>query len=252
MSIFNFLRPEPTRSPEGHGDVRVASASPPVDDTENTVIKAKKRLNAARDELKAIDEKIAHSLAKFGAAQKPNITPTLEQIRAIEFPKKIKNLAIETNTPLELFAGVSYFLAIKPKADAIHNSRCRDTHPNYNEEFYELCTHLAERHKESKKVYLSKKAMRDFNNAAEYVPTFDPKQHDVVVQRMKQYTAFTIEGDYDLSENIIDWIAATNASWQDMAINGKPASGPFVEDVTSETQFDVKQPTDWVPVWKAA
>lgn len=237
------------KSPDGHGNVRSTAPTQP-DETAEAINAAANRLETAREAIAKIDDAIAHDLSHFGSAQKPEITPTLEQIRSISFPENIRNLALETNTPLELFAGVSYFLAIKPKEDGIHPSRCKDKHPDYNEEFMSLCTDIARRHNASREILLSKQALLAFEDEPQrHVPTFDPDQHHKVVARMQKYSLHLEEADYNLSPIIADWIAAVNAGWQDMAMNDDIPKGPFIEDVTPTSEYDIRTPDEWTAVW---
>ena len=250
LSKLNFWRPEEPDPAPLAPPPPPPSATEAIDPTLKAIEEATRRLKAARAELKRIDEQIAGDLSKLRSAQNHDITPTLDQIRAIKFPENIRNLAIETNTPQEIFAGVSYFLAIKPKEEGIHCSQKKDQHSGYNKEFEELCKSLVQRHQISREVFSSKSKLKRLKNE-EYVPTFDSDQHQIVLARMEKYC---LEQGYDseLHTIIIDWIAAVNAGWQDMAINDDTPNGSFIDEVTETSQYDIRMPESagWSPVWQ--
>jgi hypothetical protein len=161
-------------------------------------------------------------------------------VSRVFLPVEVKDLAVATNTPIELFAGVSLFLALKITDKGITCSRKLDHGANKKEEFIALCKELCKRHDLSRQVFQHKKSNRgqsERNNGK--VVTFIPEQHNKVVGRM--YKDSLERGrDAHLHANIIDWIAAVNAGWQDMGINER--KGPFVTPVTETSRFEIRDP----------
>ncbi len=216
-------------------------APPPARLEETIVYPCKTKLDIARDQLKTIDEQIAARLTHFRAAANPDINPTADMIARVKFPKDITNMAIEQNTPVELFAGVSLFLSLRSGDKGVIASRRMDHGADKTEEFKHLCLLLCSRHNASRLVVEHKQENREeFMGADGKVITFVPEQHDRVVARMAYFSEACHSGDGALSGNIIGWVAAVNAGWQDMAINEN--DGPFIAAVTAEKTFEIRDP----------
>lgn len=198
-------------------------------------------LDDIRTKLASIDKNIAKCLRHFRAAKNPDIFPTTDMVARVKFSQEIENLSLEQNTPIELFAGVALFLALKVSKEGVECSRRMDSGADKKKEFIELCKELCERHKQSRLVYEHKKLNRpQFEDKTGKVITFIPEQHDRVVSRMSDYSMWELSSDYNLSANIINWVAAVNAGWQDMGINER--KGPFVTPVTETSRFEIRDP----------
>jgi hypothetical protein len=197
-------------------------------------------LASIRKDLIKIDKEIAGCLQHFRAAKNQEINPTAEMVATVKFPKEIEQLAINNNTPRELFSGVALFLALTTDDNGIIASRRMDRKKDRLSEFKNLCELLCRRHNKSSDVYEYKRNNPDnFQIRGNKIVTFIPDQHNKVVVRMHKEST-TSESDGNLSANIISWVAAINAGWQDMAINEN--TGPFITPVTEGIHYNIQDP----------
>lgn len=208
-------------------------------------------LSDVRKELSLVDQKIANLLGNFRAAKNPDkIDLTAKSITAVTFPNKIENLSMNRNTPRELFAGVKLFLALKTEGQKVISTRsCDRSAADKTKEFIKLCEALCERHDLSRRVYEYKRDNPEAEDVRKdsdgCVITFDQTQHQIVVERMA-FESINQGLDSDLNAHIIDWIAAVNAGWQDMAINEN--KGPFVKSIKTDKPNEIRTPKEWSPL----
>ena len=109
------------------------------------------QLNHVREKLANVDQSIARILVDFRQAAEPVKRPDSKLLSRVKLPKDIEQMAIDSNTPRELFTGVLQFLAVTVKDDG------RIISERYNRDltaqFKNLCEELVERHRLSYKVY---------------------------------------------------------------------------------------------------
>lgn len=221
-------------------ETTLARPPEPVSPAREVGIPPPTKLQIARKKLEKIDAEIASCLGQFRAVANPEINPDAAMIAKVQLPEDIEQIAIDQNTPAELFKGVALFLAIRVSEDGVRASRRMDNGADKTAEFKRLCELLCERHDASRLVVAHKtEHAEDFRGGDGRVITFVPEQHYAVVERMHDSS---VNQGYDgaLSSNIINWIAAVNAGWQDMAINEN--TGPFVHEVTKGVIHELRDP----------
>ena len=218
----------------------------------------KTKLETARDLLAETDQKIVSLLQHFEAASNPPLLPNADLLAKYmtenKLPREIEEIAIMTNTPVSLIAGVAQFITPKSLEGNL-------------DIFKELAKEVCNRHKHTWLVVEHKTENRtEFLDENNKVKTFVKEQHDRVVNRAKTFAKEVIaekgtvslnysavnglfvkstndntadEDPYEkLSQNVVNFLAATGAGWQSEGINKN--IGPFSkrqEFITNDNIF---------------
>lgn len=197
------------------------------------ITKTQSKLKQARDLLAETDAKIVSLLQHFEAAASPKKLPdenTLSKyMEENPFPSNIEELAITSKTPISLIAGVAQFIT----PESIENNA---------EKFEELAKEICNRHNHTWLVVEHKIENRSqYEDENGKVNTFIQDQHDQVVTRTKDFVIQAKTEDTgasqgandhgkesnhnNLSQNVITFLAAAGAGWQNQGINDN--TGPF-------------------------
>lgn len=197
------------------------------------------QLNVKLGKISECDRKISQTLQHFRSAADPlslsadpETRPDSDLLAHIKLPKNIEKLAIDTNTPRELFAGVIQFLDVTVNdSDEVRGNRFRR---NHSEAFETLCKELCERHSYARGAYELRQQNPD-NDAMQRTQ----EQHQSVIEGMHEFCA-QAGSDRDLGGMIVDWLDSANAGWEDMAIND--AQGPFTQPVAKGVTYEMRYP----------
>jgi len=204
------------------------------------------KLEIARDLLATDDKEIISLLSHFDAARTPKIYPNpvdlASYMDAFPFPDKIETIAIQAGMPISLIAGVAQFLT-------------RESIGKNPDKFEQLAQKLATRFKHAWLVVEHKTENHaDFSDENGFINGFVEKQHNNVLNRANtlaknvaaKKSGLLAKIHYDvlggavapanenyegnrefntLSENVINFIAATGAGWQTEGMNNR--TGPY-------------------------